>query len=78
MAHLAFKIRLASTAREVADAREANDLPLHLMDGVIAQERVYRCYQMLHLSKYDAAIEWVAWVMVLGLLFATLRLAVML
>jgi hypothetical protein len=48
------------------------------MDGVIAQERVHRCYQMLHLSKYDAAIEWVAWVMVLGLLFATIWLAVML
>jgi hypothetical protein len=78
MAHLAVKTRLAPTAREVADAREANDLPLHLMDGVIAQERVHRCYQMLHLSKYDAAIEWVAWVMVLGLLFATIWLAVML
>ena len=78
MTHLAFKIRLAPTARDVADAREANDLPLHLMDGVIAQERVHRCYHMLHLSKYDAAIEWVAWVMVLGLLFATIWLAVML
>ena len=78
MAHLAVTTRLAPTAHEMADAKEANDLPLHLMDGVIEQERVHRCYQMLHLFKHDAAIEWVAWFMVLGLLFTTIWLAGML
>ena len=76
MAHLAFKTRLAPTAREVADAEEANAPPLYLMDRVTSQERVHACYQMLHLSKYDAAIEGVAWLMVLGLLFTTIWLTV--
>jgi len=78
MAHLAVESRLAPTAREVADAKEANDPPLHLMDGVISQERVHARYQMQHLSKNDAAIEWVAWFMVLGLLFTAIWLAGML
>ena len=78
MAHLAVESRLAPTAREVADTKEANDPPLHLKDGVTSQERVHACYQMLHLSKYDAAIEWVAWLMVLGLLFTAIWLAGML
>jgi hypothetical protein len=78
MADLALKTRLAPTAREVADAKEANDRPLHLMDGVISQERGHACYQMQHLSKNDAAIEWVAWLMVLGLLFTAIWLAGML
>ena len=78
MAHLAFKTRLAPTAREVADAKEANDPPLHLMDGVISQERVHVRYQMQHLSKNDVAIEWVAWLMVLGLFFTAIWLAGML
>ena len=75
MAHLAVESRLAPTAREVADAKEANDPPLHLMVGVISQERVHARYQMQHLSKNDAAIEWVAWLLVLGLLFTTIWLA---
>ena len=78
MAHLAVESRLAPTAREVADAKEAHDPPLHLMDGVISQERVHASYQMQHLSKTDAAIEWVAWFMVLGLLFTAIWLAGML
>ena len=78
MAYLAIKTRLAPTAREVADAKEANDPPLHLMDGVISQERVHARYQMQHLSKNDAAIERVAWLMVLGLLFTGIWLAGML
>ena len=78
MADLALKTRLAPTAREVADAKKANDPPLHLMDGVTSQERVHACYQMHHLSKNDEAIEWVAWLMVLGLLFTTIWLAGML
>jgi len=78
MAYLAIKTRLAPTAREVADAKEANDPPLHLMDGVISQERVHASYQMQHLSKNDAAIEWVAWLLVLGLLFTAIWLAGML
>jgi hypothetical protein len=78
MAHVAVESRLAPTAHEVADAKEANDPSLHLMDGVISQERVHARYQMQHLSKNDAAIEWVAWLMVLGLLFTAIWLAGML
>lgn len=77
MAHLAVKARLDQTAREVADAKQAN-APLHLVDGVTSQECVHACYQMRHLSKNDAAVEWVAWLMVLGLLFTTIWLAGML
>jgi hypothetical protein len=78
MAHLTVETRLAPTAREGADAKEGHDPPLHLMDGVISQERVHTSYQMQHLSKTDAAIEWVAWLMVLGLLFTAIWLAGML
>jgi len=78
MTHLAVEARFAQTACEVADAKEATDSPLHLVDGVIPQERVHACYQMEHLSKTDEAIEWVAWLMVLGLLFTTIWLAGML
>ena len=78
MAHVAVESRLAPTAHEVADAKEANDPSLHLMDGLISQERVHARYQMQHLSKNDAAIEWVAWLMVLGLLFTAIWLAGML
>ena len=78
MAHVAVESRLAPTAHEVADEKEANDPSLHLMDGVISQERVHARYQMQHLSKKDAAIEWVAWLMVLGLLFTAIWLAGML
>jgi len=78
MAHVAVESRLAPTAHEVADAKEANEPSLHLMDGVISQERVHARYQMQHLSKNDAAIEWVAWLMVLGLLFTAIWLAGML
>jgi hypothetical protein len=77
MAHLAVKARLAQTAREVADAKEAN-APLHLVDEVTSQECVHACYQMRHLSKNDAAVEWVAWLMVLSLLFTTIWLTGML
>ena len=78
MAHVAVESQLAPTAHEVADAKEANDPSLHLMDGVISQERVHARYQMQHLSKNDAAIEWVAWLMVLGLMFTAIWLAGML
>jgi hypothetical protein len=78
MAHVAVESRLVPTAQEVDDAKEANDPPLHLMDGVISQERVHARYQMQHLSKNDAAIEWVAWLMVLGLMFTAIWLAGML
>jgi len=46
MAHVAVESQLAPTAHEVADAKEANDPSLHLMDGVISQERVHARYQM--------------------------------
>jgi hypothetical protein len=77
MAHFAGEPQLAQTAREVADAKEAN-APLHLVDEVTSQECVHACYQMRHLSKNDAAVEWVAWLMVLGLLFTTIWLVGML
>ena len=78
MAHLAVETLLAPTAPEVADAKEANEPPLHPMDEVTHQEHVQTCYQMLHLSKHDAMIEWVAWLLVLSLLFTTIWLAGML
>jgi hypothetical protein len=75
MAHPAVKAQLDSMAHEVADAKETNETHLYLVDGVTSQERVRECYQMRHLSKNDAAIEWVAWLVVLGLLFTTIWLA---
>ena len=45
MAHPAVKARLAPTAREVADAKEANETHLHLVDGVTAQVRGYEHLQ---------------------------------
>ena len=75
---MAVETLLAPTAPEVADAKEANDSPRHLMDEVTNQERVQTCYQMLHLAKHDVLIEWVAWLLVLSLLFTTIWLAGML
>ena len=75
MAHPAVKARLAPTAREMDDAKEPNETHLHLVDAVTSQKRLRECYQMRHLSKNDAAIEWVAWLVVLGLLFTTIWLA---
>ena len=78
MAHMAIETLLAQTAREVADAKETNEAHLCLVDGVTSQERMRECSQMPHLSKKDAAIERVAWLVVLGLLFTAIRLAGML
>ena len=78
MAHLAVETLLDPTAPEVADANEANDPTQHLTDEVTHQERVQTCYQMLHLAKHDVLIEWVAWLLVLSLLFTTIWLAGML
>lgn len=75
MAHLAVKARLAPTAHEVADAKETNETHLHFVDAVTSQERVRERYEMRHLSKNDAVIEWVAWLLVLGLLFTAIWLA---
>ena len=75
---MAIETLLAQTAREVADAKETNETHLCLVDGVTSQERMREYYQMPHLSKNDAAIEWVAWLVVLGLLFTAIRLAGML
>jgi hypothetical protein len=63
------------TARDEVDAKENNEPNLHLVDRVIAQERVRNFHQMSHLAKEDAAIERVAWAIVLGLLYTALRLA---
>ena len=65
---------LVQPACTVADAKEANDSPLHLVDEVASQERIREYCKMPHLSKNDAAIEWVAWSGVLGLLFTTIWL----
>ncbi len=78
MAHMAVETLLAQTAREVADAKETNETHLCLVDGVTSQERMREYCKMPHLSKNDVAIERVAWLMVLGLLLAAIRLAGML
>ena len=75
MAHPAVKAPLAPTARGMDDAKQPNETHLHLVDAVTSQECLRECYQMRHLSKNDAAIEWVAWLVVLGLLFMTIWLA---
>jgi hypothetical protein len=71
---MAVETLLAQTAREVADAKESNETPLSLVDGVSSQERMREYSQMPHLLKHDAAIEPVAWLMVLGLLFMAIWL----
>ena len=65
---------LAQIAREVPDAKETNETRLYLVDGMSSQERMRKYYQVPHLLKNDAAIEWVAWLAVLGLLFTAIRL----
>jgi hypothetical protein len=71
---MAVETLLAQTALEVADAKETNETHLYLVDGVSSQKRMREYYQMPHLLKNDAAIEWVAWLAVLGLLFTAIRL----
>jgi hypothetical protein len=71
---MAVETLLAQTAREVADAKETNKTHLYLMDGVSSQKRMRKYYQMPHLLKNDAAIEWVAWLAVLGPLFTAIWL----
>ncbi len=46
-----------------------------LVDRVTAQERVRDFHRMPHLAKEDAAIERVAWAIVLGLLCTAIWLA---
>ncbi len=65
---------LAQTAREVVDAKETNETHLHLVDGAISLERMREYSQMPHLLKNDVAIERVAWLVVLGLLFTAIWL----
>jgi len=69
---------LAQTAREVADAKETNETHLCLVDGVTSQEHMREYSQMPHLFQNDVAIEWVAWLAVLGLLLAAILLVGML
>ena len=78
MAHTAVETRLAQPAGEVADVKEKNETHLYLGDGVTSQERLREYWKMPHLSKNDVAIERVAWLMVLGLLFTAIRLSGML
>ncbi len=65
---------LGQRAREVVDAKETNETHLYLVDGVSSQERIREYYQMPHLLKHDAAIEAVAWLVALGLLFTAIGL----
>jgi hypothetical protein len=62
----------AQTAREVVDAKETNETHLYLVDGMNSQARKYT--QMPHLLKNDVAIERVAWLVALGLLFTAIWL----
>jgi hypothetical protein len=71
---MAVETLLAQTAREVVDAKETNETHLYLVDGVSSQERIREYYQMPHLLKHDAAIEGVAWLVALGLLFTAIGL----
>jgi hypothetical protein len=72
--HMAVETLLAQTAREVADAKETNETHFSLVDGVSSQARMREYSQMPHLLQHDAAIEWVAWLAVLGLLFTAIWL----
>lgn len=55
--------------------KEKNETHLYLGDGVTSQEQLREYWKMPHLSKNDVAIERVAWLMVLGLLFTAIRLS---
>ena len=74
MARLAVKDRLAPKAHEVLTRRRQRNA-VHVKDGVTSQERVRECYQMRHLSERDTVIEWIAWLVVLGLFLTTIWLA---
>jgi hypothetical protein len=71
---MAVETLLAQTAREVVDAKETNETHLYLVDGVSSQERILVYSQMPHLLRHDAAIERVAWLLALGLLFTAIGL----
>jgi len=54
------------TSLDEVDTKEYNDPSLHLVDNNL--------HRMSHLAKEDAAIEGMAWAIVLGLLFTVIRL----
>ena len=56
------------------DAEENNEPNLHLVDRVTAHERMRNFPQMSHLAKEDAAINRMAWAIVLGVWFTALHL----
>ena len=71
---MAVETLLAQTARQVADAKETNKTHVYLVDKVSSQRRLREYYQMPHMLKTDTAIERVAWLAVLGLLFTAIWL----
>lgn len=72
------EILVTQTASEGADAPETHEPHLCLVDGVPSQERMREDCKMPHLSDNDAAIERIAWLIVLGLLLGVIGLAGML
>ena len=50
--------------------KDKNKTNLHLVDDMSPQELMGTLHQMPHLAQEDAKIEWLAWLVVLGL-FAT-------
>jgi hypothetical protein len=75
---MAVETLVTQTARAGADAQETDETRLCLVDGVPSQERMREDCKMPHLSTNDAAIERVAWLIVLGLLLGAIWLAGML
>ncbi len=75
MSQLAVQTLWPHMAGDGVDPKENSESNLHLVDRVTAQERMRDFRQMPHLAKEDAAIERVAWAIVLGLLCTAIRLA---
>jgi hypothetical protein len=75
MSQLAVQTLWPQMAGDGVDPKEKSKPNLHFVDRVTAQERVRDFHRMPHLAKEDAAIERVAWAIVLGLLCTAIRLA---
>ncbi len=74
MSHSAVQTLWPQTAHDEVDTKGNIEPNLHLVDRVTAQERMRNFPQMPHLAKGDAAVERMAWAIVLGVLFTAIRL----
>ncbi|MEP6959954.1 MAG: hypothetical protein ABI980_14590 [Nitrospirota bacterium] len=72
MSHSAVQTLWPQTTHDEVDTNVEPDV--HLVDCVTAQERMRNFPQMPHLAKGDAAVELMAWAIVLGVLFTAIRL----